>query len=120
TIGYIAPEVFSRNFEKVFYKSDVYSYGMLILDMVVGRKNIDAGSGDSSETYFPHWIHKCLEMNEDLKLKWAANEREEEVARKMVLVALWCVQTDPVSLLTSISTWIRFLGSLGSILRVKS
>ncbi|KAL6994000.1 non-specific serine,threonine protein kinase [Sarracenia purpurea var. burkii] len=97
TIGYIAPEVFSRNFGKVSYKSDVYSYGMLILDMVVGRKNIDAGSGGSSEMYFPHWIHKCLEMNEDLKLKWAANEREEEVARKMVLVALWCIQTDPTS-----------------------
>ncbi|KAL6994504.1 non-specific serine,threonine protein kinase [Sarracenia purpurea var. burkii] len=97
TIGYIAPEVFSRNFGKVSYKSDVFSYGMLILEMVVGRKNIDAGSGGSSETYFPHWIHKCLEMDEDLKLKWAANEREEEVARKMVLVALWCVQTDPAS-----------------------
>ena len=29
TSGYIAPEVFSRNFGNVSYKSDIYSYGML-------------------------------------------------------------------------------------------
>ncbi|KAK7392700.1 hypothetical protein VNO78_21144 [Psophocarpus tetragonolobus] len=33
TLGYIAPEVFSRDFGKVSYKSDIYSYGMLLLDM---------------------------------------------------------------------------------------
>ncbi|KAF7148905.1 hypothetical protein RHSIM_Rhsim03G0203000 [Rhododendron simsii] len=34
TIGYIAPEVFSRNFENVSYKPDIYSFGMLLLEMV--------------------------------------------------------------------------------------
>nr|DAD29548.1 TPA_asm: hypothetical protein HUJ06_031016 [Nelumbo nucifera] len=41
TMGYIAPEVFSRNFGHVSYKSDVYSFGMLYLEMVRGRNNID-------------------------------------------------------------------------------
>ncbi|XP_048318202.2 LEAF RUST 10 DISEASE-RESISTANCE LOCUS RECEPTOR-LIKE PROTEIN KINASE-like 2.4 [Ziziphus jujuba] len=31
TIGYIAPEVFCREFGGVSHKSDVYSYGMLVL-----------------------------------------------------------------------------------------
>ncbi|KAE8722324.1 putative receptor-like protein kinase [Hibiscus syriacus] len=54
TIGYIAPEVFCRNFGGVSYKSDVYSYGMLILEMVGGRKNIDAEASRTSEVYFQH------------------------------------------------------------------
>ncbi|XP_073117557.1 LEAF RUST 10 DISEASE-RESISTANCEUS RECEPTOR-LIKE PROTEIN KINASE-like 2.7 isoform X2 [Elaeis guineensis] len=40
TIGFIAPEVFSRNFGVVSTKSDVYSYGMMVLEMVGGRKNV--------------------------------------------------------------------------------
>ena len=42
TVGYIAPEVFCRNFGGVSHKSDVYSYGMMVLEMVGVRKNIDA------------------------------------------------------------------------------
>jgi serine/threonine protein kinase len=34
TIGYIAPEVFSRNFGNVTSKADVYSFGMLLLEIV--------------------------------------------------------------------------------------
>ena len=41
TIGYIAPEVFSRNFGRVSHKADVYSYGMLVLEMVWKRKTLD-------------------------------------------------------------------------------
>jgi serine/threonine protein kinase len=48
TVGYIAPEVFSRNFGNVSYESDVYSFGMLVLEKVGGRKNVDdtAENGD--------------------------------------------------------------------------
>lgn len=37
TIGFIAPEVFYRGFGVVSTKSDVYSYGMLLLQMVKGQ-----------------------------------------------------------------------------------
>jgi len=40
TIGFIAPEVHSRTFGVVSTKSDVYSYGMMLLEMVGGRKNV--------------------------------------------------------------------------------
>ena len=40
TMGYIAPEVFSRNFGSVSYKSDIYNFGILLLEMVEGRKNV--------------------------------------------------------------------------------
>jgi serine/threonine protein kinase len=38
TIGFIAPEVHSRAFGMVSTKSDVYSYGMMLLEMIGGRK----------------------------------------------------------------------------------
>ncbi|CAH8257695.1 unnamed protein product [Arabidopsis lyrata] len=40
TIGYIAPEVFSQSFGGVSHKSDVYSYGMVVLEMI-GARNIE-------------------------------------------------------------------------------
>ncbi|XLU54334.1 hypothetical protein S245_048982, partial [Arachis hypogaea] len=49
TIGYIAPEVFSRINGSVLHKSNVYSYGMLILEMVGGRKNYENRRSNSSE-----------------------------------------------------------------------
>ncbi|KAM7479683.1 hypothetical protein LguiA_027896 [Lonicera macranthoides] len=94
TIGYIAPEVFSRNFGGVSHKSDVYSYGMMVLEMVGGRRNVDAGVVHTSEIYFPHWIYKRLELNEDLH--GLTLIQENEIARRMLIVGLWCIQTDPM------------------------
>nr|CAD1823421.1 unnamed protein product [Ananas comosus var. bracteatus] len=93
TIGYIAPEVFSRNFGVVSSKSDVYSYGMMVLEMVGGRKNLDVTTTSSSATYFPHYLYKninqyCVEACGD-------NGEATEIVRKMILVALWCIQTMP-------------------------
>ncbi|XP_027365551.1 LEAF RUST 10 DISEASE-RESISTANCE LOCUS RECEPTOR-LIKE PROTEIN KINASE-like 2.1 [Abrus precatorius] len=95
TAGYIAPEVFSRNFGTVSHKSDVYSYGMMILDMVGTRKNVKAQVDHSSEIYFPHWIYKHLESNQELGLRIIRNENDSEKVRKMTMVGLWCIQTDP-------------------------
>ncbi|XP_068334087.1 rust resistance kinase Lr10-like [Pyrus communis] len=95
TAGYIAPEVFSRNFGNVSHKSDVYSYGMMLLEMVGGRRNIDAEAENTSEIYFPHWIYKRLELDEELGLQSVANEEDKARARKMIVVSLWCIQTDP-------------------------
>ncbi|XP_047258403.1 LEAF RUST 10 DISEASE-RESISTANCE LOCUS RECEPTOR-LIKE PROTEIN KINASE-like 2.1, partial [Capsicum annuum] len=51
TSGYIAPEIVCRNLGGVSHKSDVYSYGMMVLEMVGGRKNVDAGADRTSEIY---------------------------------------------------------------------
>nr|XP_048317887.1 LEAF RUST 10 DISEASE-RESISTANCE LOCUS RECEPTOR-LIKE PROTEIN KINASE-like 2.1 isoform X2 [Ziziphus jujuba var. spinosa] len=94
TIGYIAPEVFCRGFGGVSHKSDVYSYGMLVLEMVGGRKNVNVGVDDTSEIYFPHWIYKRLELDEELGLKRIMNEVEKIEVKKMIIVGLWCTQID--------------------------
>ncbi|RWR82074.1 LEAF RUST 10 DISEASE-RESISTANCE LOCUS RECEPTOR-LIKE PROTEIN KINASE-like protein 2.1 [Cinnamomum micranthum f. kanehirae] len=97
TVGYIAPEVFCRNIGGVSHKSDVYSYGMMVLEMIGGRKNTDAGAENTSEIYFPHWIYKQVLFKESLGLLGFRTEAEEEIARKMVIVGLGCIQTDPTN-----------------------
>ncbi|XP_026658344.2 PR5-like receptor kinase [Phoenix dactylifera] len=94
TIGFIAPEVFSRNFGVVSTKSDVYSYGMMVLEMVGGRKNVKASVENASEIYFPHWIYDHLDQVGDLQALEVTTE-SEELARKIILVALWCTQMMP-------------------------
>ena len=52
-MGYIAPEMLSRNIGNVSYKSDVFIYRMLLLEMVGGRKNIDLTVDNTSQVCFP-------------------------------------------------------------------
>ncbi|XP_028790645.1 LEAF RUST 10 DISEASE-RESISTANCE LOCUS RECEPTOR-LIKE PROTEIN KINASE-like 2.7 [Neltuma alba] len=98
TAGYIAPEVFSRTYGGVSYKSDVYSYGMLILEMIGGRKNFESGgshANTSDDMYFPNWIYKEFEQSNVVATNVSITEEEKEVVRKLSLVGLWCIQTDP-------------------------
>ncbi|KAA8530592.1 hypothetical protein F0562_005301 [Nyssa sinensis] len=74
---------------------DVYSYGMMVLEMVGGRENIELGSVHTSETYFPDWIYEQLEHGKDILIHGVTTEEEGEIARKMILVSLWCIQTNP-------------------------
>ena len=46
--------------------------------------------------YFPDWIYKELEHSNDVVTgNVSMNEEEKEVVRKMTLVSLWCIQTNP-------------------------
>ncbi|XP_023644442.1 LEAF RUST 10 DISEASE-RESISTANCE LOCUS RECEPTOR-LIKE PROTEIN KINASE-like 2.5 [Capsella rubella] len=99
TIGYIAPELFSRMYGRVSHKSDVYSYGMLVLEMIGAKNkptNEDSASNQSS-IYFPEWIYKDLENQDHGRLlENVIKTGEEEIAKKkMTLVGLWCIQSSP-------------------------
>uniref|UniRef100_A0ACD5TQN2 Uncharacterized protein n=1 Tax=Avena sativa TaxID=4498 RepID=A0ACD5TQN2_AVESA len=94
TIGFIAPEVHSRTFGVVSTKSDVYSYGMMLLEMVGGRRNMKSIVEKSSEKYFPDWIHDHLAQDDGLQAYEVTGEIEE-IARKMILIGLWCIQVIP-------------------------
>ncbi|KAL5548496.1 hypothetical protein UlMin_003727 [Ulmus minor] len=94
TMGYIAPEVFSRNFGNVSYKSDVYSFGMLVLEMVGGRKRDNVMEENVDEIYYPKWIYNMLKQGEDLRIQ-IEEEADAEIAKKLAIVGLWCIQWHP-------------------------
>jgi len=93
TMGYIAPEVFSRNFGDVSYKADVYSFGMLLLEIIGGRKNVDIEE-NTSQVYFPEWIYNLMEQKEDLQV-FIESDRDAIIAKKLAIVGLWCIQWHP-------------------------
>ncbi|KAI5004447.1 hypothetical protein ZWY2020_031690 [Hordeum vulgare] len=94
TIGFIAPEVHSRTFGVVSTKSDVYSYGMMLLEMVGGRRNVKSIVAKSSEKYFPDWIYDHFEQDDGLQACEVTGEIEE-IPRKMTMIGLWCIQILP-------------------------
>ncbi|XP_023638635.1 LEAF RUST 10 DISEASE-RESISTANCE LOCUS RECEPTOR-LIKE PROTEIN KINASE-like 2.3 isoform X2 [Capsella rubella] len=100
TIGYIAPEVFSGMYGRVSHKSDVYSYGMLVLEMIGAKNKVpkETDASNPSSAYFPDWIYKDLE-NEDHTWKFGEDisREEKEIAKKMTLVGLWCIQPCPLN-----------------------
>ncbi|XLT89730.1 hypothetical protein HN873_011405 [Arachis hypogaea] len=52
TIGYTAPELFYNNIGGVSYKADIYSFGMLLMEMANRRKNLNLHAENSSSTFF--------------------------------------------------------------------
>lgn len=97
TVSYIAPEVFCRNFGGISHKSDVYGLGITVLELVGVRNNTASGvtHTSSTEMYFPDWFYKLLEPGEDLKRHGLVTEEEEVIVRKMIIVCLCCIQTNP-------------------------
>ncbi|KAI7727152.1 LOW QUALITY PROTEIN: hypothetical protein M8C21_029987, partial [Ambrosia artemisiifolia] len=67
-------------------------------EMVGGRNNSEIGVDHTSEIYFPHWIYKKVELHEEqLGLHGIVCDEENMIARKMIIVGLWCIQTNPLS-----------------------
>lgn len=105
TPGYMAPEMWSKSYGPVTEKFDVYSYGMLLLEMAGGRKRYDLDIPVSSQVYFPEWVFNQVVKLDITKERTIANPTEiagdginvddDYVLNKMCLVGLWCIQHIP-------------------------
>ncbi|XP_062120154.1 rust resistance kinase Lr10-like [Humulus lupulus] len=95
TLGYIAPELFYKNIGGVSNKADVYSFGMLLMEMASKRKNLNAIE-NTSQIYFPSWVHDQLSKEKSIEMKTSDTEEvDSRIAKKMIIVALWCIQLKP-------------------------
>ena len=96
TTGYLAPEWLLG--AGVTERSDVYSYGMVLVEMLGGRRNLQAepGPGGSRRwTYFPKLVaDKAREgrVMEVLDRRLAPSSVDEAGVRRLAHVALWCAQ----------------------------
>ncbi|KAL5549216.1 hypothetical protein UlMin_004447 [Ulmus minor] len=81
TPGYAAPELWMPF--PITHKCDVHSYGMLLFEI--------------SQEWFPRWVWKKFEFGElgDLMICCGTEEKDKEIAERMVKVALLCVQHSP-------------------------
>ena len=68
---------------------------MLLLEMVGKRRNVNENVNHSSQIYFPSWIYDKYDQGENIDLG-DATEDEKKLVRKMVVVALWCIQMKPI------------------------
>uniref|UniRef100_A0A0E0JFQ8 Receptor-like serine/threonine-protein kinase n=1 Tax=Oryza punctata TaxID=4537 RepID=A0A0E0JFQ8_ORYPU len=91
TIGYLAPEWISGL--PITHKADVYSYGMMLLEIISGRRNSEKIK-EGKHTYFP--IYAACKVNEgdvmcllDRKLEGNADAEQLEKACR---IACWCIQ----------------------------
>ena len=95
TRGYLAPEWISG--EAITPKADVFSYGMLLFELISGRRNSSELLDDKIEHYFPLWVSESLKEGKevltllDFRLKGKADKEELTRACK---VACWCIQDD--------------------------
>ncbi|KAK8368448.1 hypothetical protein V6Z12_A01G041300 [Gossypium hirsutum] len=96
TIGYIAPELIYKNLRGISYKADVYSFGMLLMEMVGRRKNVNAFADHTSQIYFPTWIYDRLDHGEDIEFG-DVSDAEKVMVRKMIITTFWCIQLLPTN-----------------------
>ncbi|KAL3725520.1 hypothetical protein ACJRO7_030532 [Eucalyptus globulus] len=94
TLGYMAPELFYKDIGGISYKADVYSFGMMLMEMAGRRRNLNAREEHSSQIYFPLWIYDQLGKEKEVEMVDVIEE-ERETTRKMIIVALWCIQLSP-------------------------
>ncbi|KAJ8775031.1 hypothetical protein K2173_020035 [Erythroxylum novogranatense] len=96
TLGYMAPELCFRHIGEVSFKADVYSFGMLLMEMAGRRKNLNAFADHSSQTYFPTWAYEQFRKGKYIEPGEAnATEEQNKITKKIIVVALWCIQLKP-------------------------
>jgi serine/threonine protein kinase len=98
TPGYMAPEMMVN---AVSAKSDVFSYGMTLLELVGGRRNFEPASTDDSTAtpdftrdFFPYIVREKMargELMEAVDAAMALADRDE--VETVVKVALSCIQS---------------------------
>ncbi|XP_033511805.1 rust resistance kinase Lr10-like isoform X7 [Nicotiana tomentosiformis] len=95
TIGYVAPELINRSIGPISYKADVYSFGMLLIE-IAGMKGNSAAREDMSSQYFPYWIYDQFDKEKEIEVLDETHDGEKKIIKKLTLVALWCIQMIPL------------------------
>nr|KAJ0216491.1 hypothetical protein LSAT_V11C300118280 [Lactuca sativa] len=97
SMGYLAPEWISG--VPVTAKADVYSYGMMLFELVHGKRNV-MHCEYSSNTFYPGLVSSVLMKGGDiLSLLDSRLNREAcvEQVTKICKVACWCIQDEAES-----------------------
>ncbi|PIN19327.1 Serine/threonine protein kinase [Handroanthus impetiginosus] len=94
TVGYLAPEIVRSG--RASTQTDVFGYGVLILEVICGRRPIEEGKPPLVD-----WVREHLRRGElvnvvDERLR-AKGEIDEEEVERVICLGLLCVHHEPIS-----------------------
>lgn len=95
TRGYLAPEWLANL--PITSKSDVYSYGMVLLEIVSGKRNFDV-SDETNRKKFSVWAYEEFEkgnIEAIMDKKLLDQEVDMEQVSRAIRVSFWCIQEQP-------------------------
>lgn len=95
TRGYVAPEWF--NTMPITAKVDVYSFGVLLLEIICCRRNVFKGNEEEEAILLTDKVFECYQEGkiENLVEDDAEALGDKQTLERMVEVAMWCIQYDP-------------------------
>ncbi|WOH13296.1 hypothetical protein DCAR_0832805 [Daucus carota subsp. sativus] len=94
TNGYMAPEYVMHG--KLSVKADVFSFGVLILELISGQKN-STFNQDSSSQNLLDWAYHLYKKNKTLEIAdpVLASSADPDQVAMCIQIGLLCVQADP-------------------------
>ncbi|KAJ1704684.1 hypothetical protein LUZ63_004463 [Rhynchospora breviuscula] len=94
TIGYLAPECFTTG--KTSTESDVYSFGIVLLEIASGRRPI-MPEAEPGRVRLVHWVWELYGNNVILEAadKKLGGDFETQQMECLIVVGLWCTHPNP-------------------------
>ncbi|KAK4386816.1 putative LRR receptor-like serine/threonine-protein kinase [Sesamum angolense] len=93
TLGYLAPEYAMRG--RLTEKADIFSFGVVALEIISGRPNSDLGLEDDM-IYLLEWVWNLHEDNRDIELvDPTLDQYDANTVQRVIDVALLCTQASP-------------------------
>lgn len=95
TLGYLAPEAISSG--KVSKASDIYSFGVVALEIATGRRPSNKSKQDSRKLNLVEWVWDLYGVGSILEAvdTRLSGEIDQDQARRLMVVGLWCCYPDP-------------------------
>lgn len=93
----MAPEI--HTIGSVSVKTDVYSFGVLLMEIIRGKSNVNIQHQDEARRFFPSWAKDKFRRGRYLDAVQDINNSvhlipqfQKEEAKKMLYIAVSCIQ----------------------------
>ncbi|KAM2691404.1 hypothetical protein EV2_005811 [Malus domestica] len=96
TKGYVAPEWFKNL--PITVKVDVYSFGILLLEIICCRKKFEKDAEDENQMILADWAYDCYKDKKLHLLFPNDGEAKKDIKEmeKYVMIAIRCIEEDPL------------------------